>query len=62
MTSGIIKELLLQSKVVNDPGNNKEFILLSLQTNVFNWVKEMRFKGPLIPLSIQKRVVKRGVC
>ena len=63
MASSIIKkELVPQPKEVNEPGNNKEIILLSLQNNVFNWVKEMRFKGPLIPLSIQKRVVKRGVC
>ena len=62
MTSCISKELLPQPKEVNDPGKNKEFILLSLQIKVFNWVKEVRSKVPLILLKPQESVFKRGVC
>ena len=62
MTNCVSKGLVPQSKEVNEAGNNKEIILLSLQNNVFNWVKEVRFKVPLIPLLLQISFFKRGVC
>ena len=62
MTSCIFKELLPQSKVVKEPGNNKEFILLLEQVNVFNCANDLTSKVPLIPLLLQISVFKRGVC
>ena len=63
MTSCVSKEFLPQSKVVKEPGNNKEFKLLLLQNKVFNCVKEVTSKVlSLIRLELQTREVKRGVC